>query len=535
MLILGYSPHLFGSSDNPETPKTARELSLVFDWLANAPDKNTDKDLENLRIHTATLFRAEEAPQLQRLKALDLLYQRRRAIVARLVPTLNVDTLPVPRKVRNTARKLQGALQQLAAMYLDMLKEPEAPPEKDLRCSPEVALYRAVGALEDHLFISYLISARPGLGIWKQLHTAYALACKKFVHTGKPVGEEFSIRERYIRALLFSCSQPSSFASRELRLVKVFVDCFSVQAWLSDTFPESENAITGGFWIDPDADGPPFALARRPLPLGVSHLLYFSGDGAAAAVSRFLDGPGFNAEGAPAQDEAAITAAVLAGRGTLLGEAVLRRLMEYWGAPDRHHFHRRYQNYRTSLCTGLEGVRRLINSGEASSDELSEWMVLNESPQGYTMMLVSGKPNRLRIGDVLALCAEGQSKWQVCAVRWAISENPEHLEIGVQVLALEAQAGLLAFSRKNQEPLSVPALILSQCLPLRPSETLLIAAGSMETAEGKITLMLGKERLQLRDLHIAQLLERTAHIELLEIEEKHYGEETLVDLSGDED
>ncbi len=533
MIISIYSPRSSGDSDNMEKRSASQSLSSVFDWLANAPDKNVDKELENLCAHLATLMRTDEASPVQRVKALDLLYERAQVIVTRLLPTLNVDALPVPRRIRGAARMLQTALHQLAEMHFDMLMESDVQPIKGLRCPPDVALWRIVNALANHLLASYLISARPGVGIWKQLHAAFMLARKRSVQTMKPEGEEASIQERYIQTLFLACSQPSSFGGRELRLVKVFVDHFAREARLSDIFPQAGDA---GFWIDPNSDAPPAALARRPLPLGIAHLMHLSGEGAAASVRRFLAGAGNGEESTKANGEApngsaVITAAALAGRDTPLGNAVLQRLMTCWGGPAKRHFSRRYQNYRFSLCTGLEGVRRLLISGDALPEDLSQWMVLNESPQGYAVMHVADKPNRLRVGDIVALRAEGHFKWQVCAVRWAISENPEHLEIGVQLLASDAQAGLLAFSRQNEAPLSVPALILPQCLPLRPSETLLIAAGSAETAEGGFTLMLGKEKLQLRELHISQILERTAHIELLEIEASHFGEETLIDMS----
>jgi hypothetical protein len=76
-------------------------------------------------------------------------------------------------------------------------------------------------------------------------------------------------------------------------------------------------------------------------------------------------------------------------------------------------------------------------------------MVTNESPDGYALMHMSGQTDDVRIGDIIALQAvdeqTGMSQaWHICIIRWAISENPEHIELGLQILAPSATAVELA-------------------------------------------------------------------------------------------
>ncbi|EKE16563.1 MAG: hypothetical protein ACD_10C00912G0001, partial [uncultured bacterium] len=64
-------------------------------------------------------------------------------------------------------------------------------------------------------------------------------------------------------------------------------------------------------------------------------------------------------------------------------------------------------------------------------------MVTNESPDGYALMHISGNTNGLHVGDIIALQALGEhvetpAAWHVCLIRWAISENPEHIELGLE-------------------------------------------------------------------------------------------------------
>ena len=79
-----------------------------------------------------------------------------------------------------------------------------------------------------------------------------------------------------------------------------------------------------------------------------------------------------------------------------------------------------------------------FHDDETQAGELTSWMVTNESPDGYALMHVTGKTNRVTPGDIVALRTENVADWQICIVRWALSENPEHLEIGLQVLATRA-------------------------------------------------------------------------------------------------
>ena len=91
-----------------------------------------------------------------------------------------------------------------------------------------------------------------------------------------------------------------------------------------------------------------------------------------------------------------------------------------------------------------------VQPGDAANVETSNWMITNESPDGYSIMHVLGSTLGTSVGDIVALRPENGSKWQVCIIRWAQSENQEHLEFGLQILATDATPPCSSPHRKTE-------------------------------------------------------------------------------------
>lgn len=105
--------------------------------------------------------------------------------------------------------------------------------------------------------------------------------------------------------------------------------------------------------------------------------------------------------------------------GTPSGRGALHRLAESLENPGKRRFPRRRQHYRAVLCAGLQNLWNLFSLGDAANVETSNWMITNESPDGYSIMHVFGSTLGTSVGDIVALRPESGSKWQVCIIRWA--------------------------------------------------------------------------------------------------------------------
>lgn len=514
-------PVFDSAGEEAATPPRA-DLRSIFAWLATPPAARIDDDLSALRAHLTALRDAVGTPQ-ERAHALDSLYTRCMALAEKLTPSLSAVELPVPRRTRQTVRGMQSALQLLATSLARGEPAPdEAPPGApyDLPDQQERQLWRCLNVLSRHLLISHLVAAPAGVGIWQQLHAAYALARRLRLAEKTPEGERCTLQHVYYAAVLIGCAQPSAFTPREIDFIAAYLERFADEveplagggAKIAE-ITEIGDEPGGLFWIDPLRDAAGFAWARKP-PAPDTQALLFSCDRLAVLLQRQL--AALDAGRTPQQIGLPALAASAAGRG------VLRRLAGYWGNPLKRRFQRRRQNYRAALCCGLDNLWQLLRDGNASTAEVSNWMITNESPDGFALMHVAGKTGKLAVGDVAAIRTEAATGWQICIARWALSDNPEHFELGLQVLAPRAQPVRFARPKDGAAgglfPQLLSALLLPRLPPLRETETLIVPSDRIPAPPTKLVLVLEQENVAVREVLTTRLEEQTASIEAYAIQ-----------------
>ena len=497
------------SDENIPTPTPATEASIrsILEWLAMAHDRQGSDDADQLYQQLLKL-RDTPLPISQRIKLLDLLHAHAERVVMAELPGFQEISLPVSRKLRHRVRVLIDLLETLTQDYFNSLAELFDPKGGNSLRAPHASLLRGLQGIAWQIRINHLLASPTRIGLWQQLHAAFRTARRLGLENVPGPRGGTGVQRAYTDILLAAIAQPASFSANELEFISGFIERSSIRIELYDSPPADADAV---FWIDLDSDFPAHALIRR-LPAADSTPLYFSCAAIAADARRkhaelsrgitpeALDLPNF--------------AGSRAGRGVLL------RLARLWGKPTKRRFTRRRQSYRANLCLGLNNLWRLLRNPEAPL-RFSEWMVTNESPDGYALMHVSGSTDDLRIGEVVALQAIDESEgsppqWHICIVRWAISENPEHVEIGLQLIAARALAVEVAqpFELSGRH---LNALILPQTPPLRPLESLLVASGNLQDNQQKLLLMIESGNLLIREVRTEQLDEQTSSIELFSL------------------
>ena len=133
-------------------------------------------------------------------------------------------------------------------------------------------------------------------------------------------------------------------------------------------------------------------------------------------------------------------------------------------------------------------------------------------------MHVSGKTGSLSVGDVVALRTESGENWQICICRWALSENQEHLELGLQILATRAVPAVLALPAATEGRKRLSVLILPKIKALRPTEMLVVPSGALNDQSRNLILVIDKENIEIREIRSTQLDEQNSHIEVFSIE-----------------
>lgn len=480
----------------------------ILKWLESPLAPHPAEELPTLRAHLAGLRHAAGGLQ-QRAIALDGLYARASAVVDRILPTLVEGSLPVAAKTRRVVRSIIDLLQVMAEETLalvDHLDPQHQPSLHQPSLSPTLALWRSLQASAQQLMISHLIAAPPRVGTWQQLHQTYATAQRLHLAATVPDGLNTSLQHVYHAAVLLGCADPASLTPPEIMFLASYFERFADHI---EPASAASAALHGTFWIDPTRDLPASSSLRKAAP-AAEPLEYFS----CARLCLLINNQISSMEaGTPARRlDLSDFAESPAGLG------VLRRLVDRWSGSGKRRFQRRRQNTRTFMAAGLDNLWQVCQKRDGASAELSTWMITNESANGYAVMHLSGKTAALSVGGVVAVRTGSEDDWQICIVRWAVSENPEHLELGLQILAPSAVAAVLAQPSESKGTEYLRVLVLPEIPRLRSAELLVVASGAVAKPQSRLVLVIESENVAVREVNSIHVDEQTMSVDILSIE-----------------
>lgn len=477
----------------------------VLTWLARPPADDPADDVETLRGHLGSLRERGFAPA-QRQKLLSLLQPRVDDTLKTLFPRLYAARLPVSARTRQLTRALQEVLEHTAALYLDEADAPAGRLIRGLQRPVEESLWRSLHAASRQIMLANLIAAPHPLGAWQRLHKAFANARRLNLTRCTPQGAPVSIGALYVRALLTGCAPPSAFTALEWSLVDQIAVAHGHLAPMSSRLPEVAAEYV--FWWNPLHDGPPVGLSRRA-PAEGNDTLYLATDELCVSLTDLLH--------LTSRGQAPATGALPEGLTQRHAEGLIQRVLSMWQQARKRRFPRRRQSFRTDLCAGFDPVWQELRP-ESPSPDHSVWQVINESPEGYAAMHVNGRLGKVLIGDLVALRPAGTPVWQICVVRWALSENPEHLELGLQILAPRASAAYLAIPGQAQAT-RLPVLLLPPVPPLRDRSAIAVPGGTQLEPAMKLLLVLEDPNATVREIVIAGPQEHSATTDIYLIDE----------------
>ncbi|MCB1886934.1 MAG: hypothetical protein KDH20_04980 [Rhodocyclaceae bacterium] len=413
---------------------------------------------------------------------------------ARLVST----QLPLPRDCYTESREMVDAQSDCARQHLRIMQSLRSPYLYGFRGNGEV-LEEGLNLLVDSFETCCVSGILPPQGFWLSAHGLYLKA--------REDGCDAGVRA-YKRLLALSTIQPESFAAGELVQVFGLVSAFADAGDLVN----GHGALPGQgwFWVDVAQDAPPVAIVRRdPPPL--DDLVYFSATSLARAVSDRLHRPG---------DGGVEDGAVESPDVVSTDEALMRRLRERWAMPPRRSQPRRRSEYQVQVCTGLDAIWDRLVRGERASSPPLEWVVQNESPSGFAIMRVAGTGGSLSAGMAIALRRTPDAPWSVCVVRWIRSEQPEQVELGLQLVAQAAIPVRVAFRNGPSSKKPAHALVLPPLEAVRRHQAVLAPAGTY--AARRFMLVHEGERLYVAQGRLLSLDMQTEAIELFQFEVDPY-------------
>lgn len=479
----------------------------IIEWLALA-DGGTGADDAEEMAHHVLLLRRSVTPAGQRRKLLDLLHRHAAGIVQAELAELREITLPVAREVRLRVGAIQECLETLAQEYLEILSDLLDPSNPPAPRRAQDSLRHAMHCIAWNIRIGNLVASPIGAGIWQQLHALYRTARRLGLADAPGPQGEPSIQHAYVNVLLAAIAQPASFCPAELHFIWDYIDQCIKPVDILESRPMDRSGV---FWVDMERDYPAYALTRRQAPSDIQ-AIYFVCDIVARDTRAHVAALG--------RKVSAASLGLPVFADTPAGRGVLKRLSQLWGTPAARRYPRRRQSYRVNLCAGLQPLWELIRHPETGGP-ISEWMVTNESPDGYALMHMSGETAHLRVGDLVAVQSAGERaerapEWRVGIVRWALSENPEHIEIGMQQLALHAIAAEVVRPPDNA-PGNLTALLLPEMPPMRTLPALVTATGHVDEQGGNLILLVEQDNIGIREVRPTALAEQNASIEIFSV------------------
>ncbi len=421
------------------------------------------------------------------------------SLVLPLKAALVGSDLPLGRERFEEVRAAVDGAAAAARQNLRVLQEMRSPYLYGFRGAAEV-LGSGLSMLAEAFEVCCLAGLSVPQSFWLSAHALYLRARSE-------VCAEAVVA--YKRLLALATIQPESFTSDEL------VDVFALVRASAD-LGELLNGVgeppgQGWFWVDIAQDSPPVAIVRREPP-PVDDLIYFSAAALARAASERLAERTSLGAAAPAdpQDETVDGAR----------EAMLRRLRERWAMPPRRAQPRRRSEYAVEVCAGLEEIWLRLVRGDALSPPVNEWAVQNESPGGFSIIRVAGDGGGLSAGMAIALRRQPAVGWAVCVVRWIRSEQPDQVELGLQLVSQAAIPVKVAFRSGASARSPVAALVLPPLAGVRRHQAVLAPAGTY--AARRFMLVHDSDRLYVAQGRLLSLDMQTEAVELFQFEVDPY-------------
>jgi len=492
-------------------------IADILAWLATAASPDAALDLAPFQRHCTALAEVPlDAPRFHRV--LDLFYDRAHDLSIALRPRLSEARRPLDRDTRAIATALIDIHGLVVAGYERVLKDAGGRLARNKWRNPSIVAARALRSLSEQFETSCMVGAATPPDLWRRTHTL-ARGAREYYEPETTVVPGVSIdAERIYKAMLaLAATQPEGFSPLEVALACSYLAQFSAAV---DILREAPNDGTDWYWVDLTRDASPSPQSRR-IPPTHGEILYCS----FRRLARLMG-----------EQIVALESGVPAGNlrlpahaGDHAGRCALKRMQAHWIAPPQRKLSRRHNNDRVQICIGLTELWQMLDQSDTpeglagaalNETRTTEWMVVNESPTGYAVMHVAGEIDGLAPGSAIALRSGADQAWNVCVVRWMKSDNPEHVELGLEVLASAAQTVRLVFRNGDQSQLPTAGLLLPPIPALREHAAVLAPSGSYSAR--RFFIVSGDDTTQVTQGRLLSLEMQTGSIELFQFEPDPY-------------
>jgi len=510
----------------------------VAEWLAALPLTNLNEASRAI-LDTLSAMNRSKLAEDTRLKLLELY----RASITNLMPSLEQQfagqPLPLPEKSRLIAAQARQMQTELAYGYKIILLE-HAGKRLSFGSNKQLPLVaeRAIASLGRMLVVCYQTYAPTPAGVWAEMHALFLYAVEQGIQDESVLnlGQQSSVNLAYKQALLLALLDPYRLMQGEVNKVLDYLASFGGHAHLQPLMQTSNPS--GFFLVRLDSDKPPRALAHDSTVTDARTDILLN----TIELARLLHQQIQRLEAGVNPKSLLLPVSAQQDFGF---PNLLRRMLKHWGIAPKRLFNRMQNNARMDISAGIRAIHYFLSGETVPATEnlpddqempdqdteitlelanspldksshqtfvSSNWLIINESAGGMALVKDPKTDAHVRVGEIIGLRPEGNEAWNIGVVRWVSSENPNHLQLGAQMLAPTATPVRVRPVIASVGTLFQPALLLPEIPALKQPTTLLALRGSYQPQ--REFMLEGVDGPQ--NVRATRLLEQTASFDLFE-------------------
>jgi cyclic-di-GMP-binding protein len=392
----------------------------------------------------------------------------------RILPNIEEEVtwapLPLPAEVRTKALAADNLLKALVSGYGAIVAAIEARRwSLGLRHLLQASLLRTMETIERRQGLAYRAYTCPSPASWLKLHHFYCIARQRDL-TGSTKDPK-SIEQVYARALLLALSDPTKRSRYDLASLSA-----SIRQMLPLTRFGTQHELR---------DDKQWSPAMFPLPASNTRFLHPWAD---AADARAGDGLLLDTRRVVAELKRCLAEDIAALPCT---RQLAESLAEMWNRPLPRRFSRSRLKPKADVISGIPAVaqyvqgsfaRRKTDGVDSVPLRISEWYIINESPDGFGLRYGHGEADSLDVGDLIGVRPRERTRMHICIVRRVADSGHGRFEVGVQELSPMA----LPIPIANGDPSRNDEGILLPRMPAFANASGLAAPRGLLTAGGEI-------------------------------------------------
>ena len=386
------------------------------------------------------------------------------------------------------------------------------------------AIQRGMHAVAEYALTYYQTYTTPPAHVWSDLHQLYYCAIKLGIQNVKVDEEKTLIRSTteiantiegtYKHALLMSLADPQHLTQKNIRLAAEYLAFHVEKAKISIVAPV--EITTSCFIVNLSSNKPPVSYSKqKTAPNPVSDILLQTLD-LVIAIHKDLSSLQNNQlpkdGGIPvnANHEAYVD--------------LLTYLIKHWGVTQKRIFNRTKSEGEIEIVSGISAIHHFSNENAEYTNNSkigfsqqynenktvpSRWHIINISAIGMSLRRNPTAEKNIRIGGLLGFKTKNEKHWSIGLVRWGACGSRDRLDIGVQLIAPQAESAIARIDKTGREEM---VLLLPEIIALKQPPTIIMRVGTYQPARQlSITYNNNSDVIML-----TKIVERSHHFERIQ-------------------